>query len=936
MNRQVMEHQERSGIIAMLAAALVAAAFAAPGARGQTIHPEGFDEAEVVSTAVEPAAAPALAPAVARLLESEYLTGDEGRELRLFHGVWRESDIDSPEAAARAALLRGALNDPALAMTGDVEDRAEGMVLRGECKEALELLAEPGSMRAIRLRVEALAQLGRFDQAVAEAEAAQRLVLRGATAGAEDVVEAVRMLIVRSRIVGGGADGAADFHAMMSALGQARDRIDRLYWPAYLAEAQLLHEKDNPAKAAEALEQTLALNPQAAEAWALIGRMGVEAFDFANAESVALRLEKNAGAIGAEEDAEAGSNVVQPWAGMIRCRARLRQRDAQGAWESLRPVLEAYPRMREALALQCAVEAARFDYRGVERLLAAFDELSPGSPLALYEVGAFLSEARQYDVAAEYLRRATERLPNWPKPWIELGLLQMQSGRDEEAITALERAFELDPFNIRAENSLRLVRELRGYSTIESEHFVVRYRPGVDEVLAREMLAPLEENHRLVTAPTGGGFDHEPANKTVIELMPDHKWFAVRIAGMPRLHTIAASTGPVIAMEAPREGADHLGVYDWVRVLRHEYAHTVTLSRTNNRIPHWFTEAAAVFVEFAPRDYETCILLAGALREGQLFDLEGINIAFVRPEKPTDRQQAYAQGHWMYQFIVERWGDGAPLKLMDLYAEGVPEAAAFEQVLGTTRESFMEQFRQWARAQVVDWGLALPEGTPTTAELLVREALADPARRAGAETGLERLAGDAALSAAAGAGRVEPFALSQPEITDEMVARWRAAYPEHPGVLSLAVERALAASGGEPTGDMVGLLEQYAAARPVDPMPHRLLATLYLDGRAGRPADAIPHLEYLDARETRAATWAVELAKQYRATGQLDLAAAKAERATQIAPYDADWRELAATISLERHDLETAAREIEALTILEPDREIHRKRLEAVRKRLGG
>src|SRR5690606_30176923 len=120
-----------------------------------------------------------------------------------------------------------------------------------------------------------------FEQASAEAERAQVVVIRGGSQDAADVVEAVRMLIVRSRIVGGGADGAADFHAMMNALGLARDRINRLYWPAYLAEAELLYAKDNPAKAAEALQQTLSLNPQAAAGWALIGRMGVDAFNFA-------------------------------------------------------------------------------------------------------------------------------------------------------------------------------------------------------------------------------------------------------------------------------------------------------------------------------------------------------------------------------------------------------------------------------------------------------------------------------------------------------------------------------------------------------------------------------------------------------------------------------------------------------------------------------
>src|SRR5690606_37472393 len=183
---------------------------------------------------------------------------------------------------------------------------------------------------------------------------------------------------------------------------------------------------------------------------------------------------------------------------------------------------------------------------------------------------------------AAYLEEATRRRPMLPEPWIELGLLETQSGRDERALVALEHAAQLDPYNVRAKNSLQLITELLGYEKIESEHFVVRFREGRDRLLAEEMPPVLERIHQRVAGPEG--IDHEPAQKTVIELMPNHAWFAVRITGMPGVHTIAAATGPVIAMESPREGAgSSLGVYDWPRVLQHEDVHTVTLSRTAER-----------------------------------------------------------------------------------------------------------------------------------------------------------------------------------------------------------------------------------------------------------------------------------------------------------------------------------------------------------------
>jgi hypothetical protein len=485
-----------------------------------------------------------------------------------------------------------------------------------------------------------------------------------------------------------------------------------------------------------------------------------------------------------------------------------------------------------------------------------------------------MADNRQYARAAEFLERARDRQPNWAAPHVELGLLEMQSGRDDRARLALREAVRLDPFNVRARNSLKLIEDLAAFTSIESPHFVIRYRPGIDGVMARDMVEPLEDIHRIVC----GAIEHEPRARTVIELLPDHKWFAVRITGMPQVHTIAAATGPLIAMEAPRVGPDHNGTYDWVRVIRHEYTHTVTLSRTDNRIPHWFTEAAAVYVENAPRDYPTCQLLVQALTTGALFDLRKINVAFVRPEKPSDRAQAYAQGHWMYQFMVDRWGASAPLRLMDQYAAGVREAAAMQEVLGVSQAEFMEQFVAWAHKDAATWGM-LP--TPTITALRLDATLQDEAGRAGVHQALATLASGAAWSIATGAA-LDPSLIELPlvESTPDLVDFWSVTHPEHPDVLELRLTDELERTGGRATEAMVPLLDRYARARPVDPLPHRLLAQLHL--AAGRGSDAIPHLEYLDAREQYAPTWAAELAKRYAAAGDWERAWARALRATRI------------------------------------------------------
>lgn len=834
---------------------------------------------------------PALDETVAELLAAEFLTPDERRALRLKHAVFEPEDLADPAFRVRAALVSGAWDiDPG--ESGSPEDRAEIFTLRGEHARASALLDGLPGARAAALRLEIAMMAARADDARREAQTLLDTLRDRTRADASSSVWAVRGLTLATRLFPGqeATERDADFRALASVLFDARERLDKLDPEVPLAEARLLWDKDNPADAGKAVESALALRPASAELFALLGEMAVAQFAFDRARSACGTLEVLARRI------EPAS--IAPAAELVRARLRLRQGDPEDALKCVDRVLAALPAQPEALALRAAAHAARFDPTGVESALAAFDAIYPGSARGLMEVGRVLSELRQYEDSGVFLRRAAEREPGWAEPSVELGLMLLQAGDDAEARAALERGTRLDPFNVRADNSLALLRELAGYATIETEHFIVRYRPGLDEILAREMARVLDPIHARVAGDAPGGMDHTPARKTLIELMPDHHWFSVRITGMPRVHTLAASTGPVVAMQAPREGPGPIsGPYDWPRVVQHEYAHTVSLSRAKNRLPHWFTEALAVYLEDGPRDYPTVQLLTRVLETDQLFDFDQINIAFVRPERPTDRQQAYAQGHWMYEFLIESFGPRAPLDLLDRYARGQREEEAYREVLGVSRSEFIERFKSWAGTQVVAWGMRPPAGTPTLADLL--------------------------------AARPEPDA----EPTREQTAQWLSAHPDHPEVLELDVRLALRDAGGKASADMVPLLRRYAAARPVDPLPHKLLAAYFL-GEGASPRDAIEHLEWLDAREQYSPEFAGELARRYAALGDWTKAAAKAARARRIAPFDADERELSARIAIKAGDLALAEEQILAMMAIEPDVERHKQRLEALRARL--
>lgn len=872
----------------------------------------------VKSKEFDPIEPPPLAGSVKRLLDQTYLSDDERRGVRMKHGQWEEADLLIPAERARAALVRGAFDDASLRDERvPAILRAEGHVRRGEFEEALRLLGNEKTMRATRLRVQALLGEGKKDEADSALDEAVKVMKGARLQDAEELVDGVRCLMLRARIRGPEGSDGGDFKAMMGMLRYAREQLDTFCWSASLAEAELLWEKDNGSDAGEALETVLSLNPKCADAWRIYGEMAVGGLDADRALQVAVKLES----LATDKDEAKFETFESTNAAIVLAWMRLRESDSAAAEELLAGPAKAFPKLPELVAWQAAAAAAGYDFDKADAFLKHLDELSPGDYEGYFRTGFVLSGARQYEEASRYLREAVKRAPKWPEPIIELGLLEMQSGRDAEALEALEAAAKLDSFNVRAANSLVLARELRNYASVESEHFIVRYKPGQDEVMAREMLDPLEKSFRRVTGNGLGGIDHVPSRKTVIEVMPDHRWFSVRITGMPKLHTIAAATGPVVAMEAPREGPGHMaGAYDWRRVVQHEYTHTVTLSRTKNRLPHWFTEASAVYLEDAPRDYSTVQLLYGAFKADELFDFEKINIAFARPEKPTDRPLAYAQGHWMYEYIVERWGRKAPLDLMDLYATGVREPEAFQKVLGMSRDQFATDFKAWARTRLVAWGMMLPEGVPSERDI-VRVLRGGTTPAAGEEKSEDE----------------------EPEATLDEIKKGLEKYPDHPELLRDAVRMELDAKKNVVDASMVTLLERYAKARPVDPMPHKALARYYLDkasdvgasesGTSG--VEALPHLEYLDAREQHTPEYAMALARQYAAMKDWVKASEKAGRAVGISPYDATIREFAAKIALQHGDAATAERHIWALTVLEPDRAIHKQRLEAVRKMLG-
>ncbi len=731
-------------------------------------------------------------------------------------------------------------------------------------------------------------------------------------------------------------------HVLEEMLQPAYDVVDRTWWPARIAAGDLLRAKfNNDAEDGSVSDYRAALriNSNLPEAHVGLGAVALDGWAFEEVERrAALALE---------------TNPVFPPALHLLTRKLITERRYTEATEQADKALEVNPRDLVAIALRAAALACLYDDEGVAAASRRFEAIAPKSALLPAEVGIALGGIRQYEASERALLRAIELDPTDANTRTELGMMYMQWGPEDKARQALDASWRLDPFNERTKHTLELLEKLHHYAAYESPHFIIRYDEKRDPGLGAFLADYLESLHHELTRD----YETKLEEKTVIEIFPTHKEFGVRITGKPWIHTVGACTGRVIAMDSPRRSPDlTYGPYNIANVLRHEFTHTVTLAATRNRIPHWFTEGLAVYQEDSPRSFDWNRMLADACRRDELFTLESINWAFMRPRKPTDRQQAYAQSEWMCEFIVDRWGYDMINNMLRQYREGRRQPEVTRDLLGLEMSAFDREFKAWACAQAAGWGFPMtpPESVTRLKALLAvtsdDAALHGRLARAEFDAGSYGAARDAARRAIeldpASRDGLEVFALVQAELIrqENSDAAVRQMLAEVEPILHKLAEV-------DPTGwtapKMLAALymqkEDYSAAAeqlvrlqrlcPADPFSWRGLSGIYLEQK--NDDLALPQLMQLARLDDSDPDVPAEIGRILQRKGRLAEARHWLQQALYIDPFGVAVHEALAEVCMMTGDTAAALKEYTMLTRIEPDKASHHERAAMAAHKLG-
>ena len=653
--------------------------------------------------------APAFAEARRRLLRGNYaearelytaLAKEANQRARASVGLSRawqsEGEYDKAMEVLDAALKASPASADVLAA------RAELLYFRGRWDEAQKSAAQV--MRADEENFLARwvqAQIDRDRGELNSADSDMRWFVRTYTARSnndKDITDPDQLLLVGLA----GLEHARwhnltdQFEFILNEVFAEAGKRDKDFWWADYQAGWLFLEKYNHASAIKAFDRALVKNPRAAEVLASKGLAALQRFEMRDAEQFAeeaLRI-----------------NPRLPEARRLKADIYLAASDLKRALEELEQARAVNPRDEVTLA---RVAACLYLQNKPDALAAVVKDVEAHDalPAVFYtELAERLDESKRFGAAEKYFKEAIQLRPKLSEAYSKLGQLYMRMAREDDARPILEKAFDSDKFNIRVYNTLKVLDHLEKYATLKTDHFLFRYDPDNDKLLAAFVAKYCED----IYADLAAKFQYRPKGPILIEIFNNHTMFSGRVMALPDLHTIGACTGRMIAMVSPHDKSHIIAKpFNWARVLRHELVHIFNLEQTHFLVPHWATEGLAVSQEGFPMPPHWIHLLMQRVPAGELMNLDNIHLGFIRPSSSEDWHMAYLQSLQYVTYLKKAYGAKAVGELLEAYRQGLDTAAALEKIGKVSKADFEKGYRRHLEELVKTFAGRPPEKAPS-------------------------------------------------------------------------------------------------------------------------------------------------------------------------------------------------------------------------------
>src|SRR5436190_2587523 len=450
---------------------------------------------------------------------------------------------------------------------------------------------------------------------------------------------------------------------------------DSEYLEAQLGAGELFTEKYNYSDAAQFFDDALKLNPNSARAHldvAINKRMeGGEELQVALARALTIN-----------------PNLVDAMS--FKASLALEAGQFESASAEIEKALKVNPRSPEVHALKASM--FYLQDKDTEPEIAATLAISPTYGALFNTLAHFATITRRTEQAAQFTRRAITISPRLWDAHLSLGMALLRMGQMVQGRAAIESAFKGDPFNVWAKNTLDLLDTMQQFHETKRGMFIVKASAQESDVLSGYALNLVEEASAKLTSK----YRFTPRGPITIEIFNNHEDFAVRTLGLPGLGALGVCFGMVIAQDSP--SARDVGEFNWGSTLWHEITHVITLQMTDYRIPRWFSEGLSVYEERRARpgwgdDWNPMLL--GSFGAGRWQKIANLDGAFSHPRGPEDLTIAYFQASQVCEFIADRYGFDAILRMLALYRDKALTPDILMRVLKLGETDFDRAFKDY-------------------------------------------------------------------------------------------------------------------------------------------------------------------------------------------------------------------------------------------------
>jgi tetratricopeptide (TPR) repeat protein len=421
-------------------------------------------------------------------------------------------------------------------------------------------------------------------------------------------------------------------------------------------------------EAAKLYQEAIELDPKNAYAYLGLARVYAEDFSAKANEAADKALEINPKLAEAHE---------------LKSRVALEDDDQKKATAEADAALAIDPNAVDAIAIHASMD-----------LLA--DKESPwvakiGNRGKGYEtIAHFFVINRRYEDGIVYYRKAIEATPDLWSAHSQLGVNLMRLGRNSEAYKELELAYNNDHTSDAAtRNSLKLLDTYKDFKTFTTPTTILKLNSKEADALRPYFEAAMKFNIALFEKK----YQYKLKEPVQVEVYPNHEDFAVRTLGLPGLGALGVTFDTVVAMDSPSGRPP--GQFHWASTLRHEMSHVYILKLTNDRVPRWFTEGLAVHEETATTpDWGDRITpeIITAIRDKKLLPVSQIDRGFVHPEYPAQVIVSYYEAGKMCDYIAERWGESKLLDMAREFAKNRPTIDVIREQLKMDPAAFDKDF----------------------------------------------------------------------------------------------------------------------------------------------------------------------------------------------------------------------------------------------------